>query len=143
VINCGHVVHSPHSRMAPSLTLDHNSYSLSFPQYHPWRNSRRETWGLSMPTKLSPVNATPFVMPSVDLPIPTAAPSLSPASTKRKHGQGMQQVECLLKRRRLIGRPTNCWTRTRLRQLVRLYLMTNLDVTEISKVLRAGEFKPW
>jgi hypothetical protein len=42
-----------------------------------------------------------------------------------------------------MGRPKNGWTPTRLRKLVRLYLMTNLDVVEISKVLRAKGFEPW
>lgn len=42
-----------------------------------------------------------------------------------------------------MGRPKNGWTPTRLRKLVRLYLMTNLEVVEIAKVLQTKDFKPW
>lgn len=47
------------------------------------------------------------------------------------------------KRRNIIGRPRNDWTRSRSRKLVRLYLMTDLRVEEIVKVLQAKSFSPW
>jgi hypothetical protein len=46
------------------------------------------------------------------------------------------------KRPKLMGRPKNHWTPTRVRKLVRLYLMTRLDVCEIGSVLRADDFQP-
>ncbi|KAE8443631.1 hypothetical protein EG329_001489 [Mollisiaceae sp. DMI_Dod_QoI] len=67
---------------------------------------------------------------------------LSRASTKRKYGHKVHKLEHGPKRQRVMGRPRNGWSPTRLRKLVRLYLMTNLDVIEISKVLRSKDFKP-
>lgn len=63
----------------------------------------------------------------------------------RKRGVGNRKYGStqIAKRRRLMGRPRNEWTSTRLRKLVRLYLMTELDVSEISRVLSAGDFQPW
>ena len=42
-----------------------------------------------------------------------------------------------------MGRPRNGWTPTRKRKLVRLYLMTDLNVGEIAEVLRGKHFEPW
>jgi len=42
-----------------------------------------------------------------------------------------------------MGRPRNGWTPTRKRKLVRLYLMTELEVGEIVEVLKAKDFEPW
>lgn len=42
-----------------------------------------------------------------------------------------------------MGRPKNGWTRSRRRKLVRLYLMTDLDVDELAATLRSDQFKPW
>jgi len=47
------------------------------------------------------------------------------------------------KARKAMGRPKNAWTASRSRKLVRLYLMTSLDVDEIAKVLRTKDFAPW
>jgi hypothetical protein len=41
------------------------------------------------------------------------------------------------------GRPQNKWTRTRLRELTRLYLLTDLDLDGIINCLRTEEFRPW
>jgi hypothetical protein len=41
------------------------------------------------------------------------------------------------------GRPPNKWTRTRLRKLTRLYLLTDLDLDGIINCLRTEEFQPW
>jgi hypothetical protein len=41
------------------------------------------------------------------------------------------------------GRPPNKWTRTRLRELTRLYLLTDLDLDGIINCLRTEEFQPW
>jgi len=46
------------------------------------------------------------------------------------------------KRAKRMGRPRNHWTPTRVRKLVRLYLLTRLDVCEIGSVLRADDFQP-
>jgi hypothetical protein len=46
------------------------------------------------------------------------------------------------KRAKRMGRPRNHWTPTRVRKLVRLYLLTSLDVCEIGSVLRADDFQP-
>ncbi|KAF4632035.1 hypothetical protein G7Y89_g6091 [Cudoniella acicularis] len=70
-------------------------------------------------------------------------PNILPRATrKRKYGHRAQVLERGSKRQKIMGRPRNGWTPTRLRKLVRLYLMTNLDVVEISKVLRTKDFKP-
>lgn len=41
-----------------------------------------------------------------------------------------------------MGRPKNDWTASRRRKLVRLYLMTDLEVGAIAKVLRTDYFEP-
>jgi hypothetical protein len=41
------------------------------------------------------------------------------------------------------GRPPNKWTRSRLRELTRLYLLTDLDLDGIINCLRTEEFRPW
>lgn len=41
------------------------------------------------------------------------------------------------------GRPPNKWTRSRLRELTRLYLLTDLDLDGIINCLRTEEFRLW
>lgn len=62
---------------------------------------------------------------------------------KRRNIDGIHKDELDRKGQKIMGRPKNSWTPRRLRRLVRLYLMTNLEVAEIAKVLQSTEFKPW
>jgi hypothetical protein len=41
-----------------------------------------------------------------------------------------------------VGRPKNAWSLSRKRKLVRLYCLTTLDKTQISKILEASDFGP-
>ncbi len=69
----------------------------------------------------------------------------NPANTKRKRSNHVQDdgSRTSKKKRKTIGRPNNDWTPSRSRKLVRLYLMTDLTIEEIIKVLRARDFAPW
>jgi hypothetical protein len=62
---------------------------------------------------------------------------------KRRKVNAISKTELGRKRQKIMGRPKNSWTPRRLRRLVRLYLMTDLEVTEIAKVLQSTEFQPW
>ncbi|KAF4631724.1 hypothetical protein G7Y89_g6412 [Cudoniella acicularis] len=75
---------------------------------------------------------------------PSFATSISevPAKTKRAFEREAVEFHVPQKRRRLTGRPRNDWTPTRLRKLVRLYLLTELDPLEISRLLQADDFSP-
>ncbi|KAE8449963.1 hypothetical protein EG329_007102 [Mollisiaceae sp. DMI_Dod_QoI] len=68
----------------------------------------------------------------------------NPANTKRKRSNHVQDdgSRTSKKKRKTIGRPNNDWTPSRSRKLVRLYLMTDLTIGEIIKVLRARDFAP-
>ncbi len=81
-------------------------------------------------------------MPTLSTPLST----LVLDTTSRKRLQTTPQryvVTRSSKRVKLMGRPKNNWTPTRKRKLVRLYLMTDLDVGEIVEVLRGKGFQPW
>ncbi|KAF8866091.1 ankyrin [Acephala macrosclerotiorum] len=66
--------------------------------------------------------------------------------TKRKRSNcpqdGGSKAATSNKRRKTMGRPNNDWTPSRSRKLVRLYLMTDLTIEEIIRVLRAKDFAP-
>lgn len=79
--------------------------------------------------------------------LPTTSQSLlfspeSSSSKKRKGSPYKHAAAPTEKRVKRMGRPKNGWTATRKRKLIRLYLMTELDVGEISQVLRAETFQP-
>jgi hypothetical protein len=42
-----------------------------------------------------------------------------------------------------IGRPANKWTSSSLRKLIRLYLLTDLELVGIIDCLRTNDFQPW
>ncbi len=95
------------------------------------------------------LDSPPLASPSVpDSTTPTTSTKHAtspgvPADKKRKnapqdHGRTPEK-----KRLKPMGRPRNGWTPTRKRKLVRLYLMTELNVGEIAEVLRAKHFQPW
>ncbi|PVH75127.1 ankyrin [Cadophora sp. DSE1049] len=74
----------------------------------------------------------------------TATPS-STFSTRFKKRQSTFDNRAVIpgkKRSRLMGRPKNDWTPSRKRKLVRLYLMTQLDVDDIGRVLSRKGFIP-
>ena|SRR6187402_42572 len=73
----------------------------------------------------------------------TGIPSQSTSDRKRRAAPQIHVATSALKRMKQMGRPKNGWTPTRKRKLVRLYLMTELDVDEIGEVLRAKGFQPW
>lgn len=75
------------------------------------------------------------------VPSSTTSPRGSPEN--RKRGRGTHEVQISQKRTKVMGRPRNGWTASRRRKVVRLYLMTNLEVDEIAKVLRTDNFKTW
>jgi hypothetical protein len=66
------------------------------------------------------------------------------ASSKRKCSNHVQHTRDGggNKKRKTIGRPKNDWTPSRSRKLVRLYLMTDLSIEEIIRVLRTRGFAP-
>ncbi len=91
----------------------------------------------------SPSTTKSSIFSSADSVLSTSPASpLSCTTFKRKHGRGLHEAKHGPKRRKVMGRPKNAWTPTRLRKLVRLYLMTNLKVTQIAKVLQAKDFHP-
>lgn len=88
------------------------------------------------------------VLPTLTLP----PPSLSPVSeqtlcqstvSKKRKGSSYKHVVPVEKKIKRMGRPKNGWTPTRKRKLIRLYLMTDLDVVDIAQVLRREHFQPW
>lgn len=62
----------------------------------------------------------------------------------RKHSVVSQDDEnpAANKKRKTLGRPKIDWTPSRSRKLVRLYLMTDLTVEEIKRVIRSKGFRP-
>lgn len=66
------------------------------------------------------------------------------ATGKRKRSNHAQHTRdgAGNKKRKTIGRPKNDWTPSRQRKLIRLYLMTDLTVEEIIRVLRRRGFAP-
>jgi hypothetical protein len=88
-------------------------------------------------------------LPKLTLPPPSLLTSSQDlvqrsAPTKKRKGASFEHVVTPAgKRTKRMGRPKNGWTATRKRKLIRLYLMTELDVAEISQVLRAENFQPW
>jgi hypothetical protein len=101
------------------------------------------TWpsdGLSSPSMASP--SIPGSTPRITSTTHTTSPNV-PADKKRKNGVQDQGRTPAQKRLKSMGRPRNGWTPTRKRKLVRLYLMTELNVGEIAEVLRAKHFQPW
>lgn len=84
-------------------------------------------------------------LPTLSLPPPsitTSSLEIEPLLSKKRKvsANAGPPVEKRVKR---MGRPKNGWTATRKRKLIRLYLMTELDVLEIAQVLRAETFQPW
>ncbi|KAE8440309.1 hypothetical protein EG329_009451 [Mollisiaceae sp. DMI_Dod_QoI] len=65
-------------------------------------------------------------------------------SKKRKYESSIAKFQNRVNNKRVkaIGRPKNGWTPSRSRKLVRLYLMSGLNVDEIATVLRTKKFKP-
>lgn len=112
-----------------------------------------------MSASISPLTSSPSTADSSNFSSPDSIPDSIPSSTtlylgapkNRKRGRGTHEVKVLQKRRKLVGRaknaiqgrPKNDWTCSRRRKLVRLYLMTDLEVDEIVKVLRTDSFEPW
>jgi hypothetical protein len=94
------------------------------------------TWpsdGLSSPSMANP--SIPGSTPRARSTIHATSPDV-PADKKRKNGLQDQGRTPAQKRLKPMGRPRNGWTPTRKRKLVRLYLMTELNVGEIAEVLR-------
>lgn len=84
-------------------------------------------------------------LPTLSLPPPsltTASLDIAPLLSKKRKGSSNAGPPTE-KRAKRMGRPKNGWTATRKRKLIRLYLMTELDVLEIAQVLRAESFQPW
>jgi hypothetical protein len=100
----------------------------------------------AMSASVSPSTADFSVFSTPDS-IPDSIPSSTSSHTGtpkiRKRSRESHEVKVGQKRRKVIGRPKNGWTASRRRKLVRLYLMTNLEVDEIAKVLRTDNFKTW
>jgi hypothetical protein len=53
-----------------------------------------------------------------------------------KLGDGYNDVQ-------VIGQPANKWTSSSLRKLIRLYLLTDLELGGIIDCLRTNDFQPW
>ena len=76
----------------------------------------------------------------------TGSTSLTPhsvSSAKRKGSLDKHGTVSGYKRLKPMGRPKNGWTPSKKRKLVRLYVMTELDVGEIAAVIQAKRFQPW
>ncbi|KAN0102290.1 ankyrin [Hyaloscypha variabilis] len=88
-----------------------------------------------------PVSQHRLEITSSDNPPPRSGPSRLECQNRNssvvEHGSTH-----IHKRAKRMGRPRNHWTPTRVRKLVRLYLLTSLDVCEIGSVLRADDFQP-
>lgn len=83
-------------------------------------------------------------MSTLHNPSPPESLYLTPPSTSRKRTIVRNDGELPTpKRRKPTGRPKNGWTPSRRRKLVRLYLMTELNVDELAATLRTDRFKPW
>jgi hypothetical protein len=100
-----------------------------------------------MSADMSPLNSSPstakssiFSLAETQLSSSTTSPT---TSTNQKRTPDVHDIKVPQKRRKLMGRPKNVWTPSRRRKLVRLYLLSNLEVDEISKVLQADGFNPW
>lgn len=103
--------------------------------------------GLPSPTGTTPSTTKSSIFSSSDSALSTSPPSPTynhrkPSKRKNQHVRETQETNFGSKRRRVMGRPKNGWTPTRLRKLTRLYLMTNLEVCEIAEVLHEKGFAP-
>jgi hypothetical protein len=96
----------------------------------------------AMSASVSPSTADFSIFSSPDS-IPSFTTSHTGTPKVGKRGRSTHEVKLSQKRRRVIGRPKNGWTASRRRKLVRLYLMTNLELDDIAKVLRTDDFKTW
>jgi hypothetical protein len=91
----------------------------------------------SMPSVLgSAAHATPKIHVASPNPVADKKRKNGPQEELRAHSQKRLKPKPM-------GRPRNGWTPTRKRKLVRLYLMTDLNVGEIAEVLRGKHFQPW
>ena len=96
--------------------------------------------GLNSPSMASVLGSPAHADPTIQI-----ASQEKGADRKRKnasHDQTKAPAQKRLKPKPM-GRPRNGWTPTRKRKLVRLYLMTDLNVGEIAEVLRGKHFEPW
>jgi hypothetical protein len=96
--------------------------------------------GLNSPSTASTLGSAAHATPTTYAPSPDYV-----ADKKRKNGAQDEARAPAQKRLKPkpMGRPRNGWTPTRKRKLVRLYLMTDLNVGEIAEVLRSKHFQPW
>jgi hypothetical protein len=97
----------------------------------------------ALPVLILPPPGLPTSSPEITASQTQVTTSQSQASKKRKGSSYQHAVAPAEKRIKRMGRPKNGWTATRKRKLIRLYLNTELDVVEISQVLRAENFQPW
>jgi hypothetical protein len=67
---------------------------------------------------------------------------MSEASIKLNDRGARRGSDGRQKRSRQMGRPPNKWTCTRLQKLIGLYLLTDLELDGITKLLRTEEFQP-
>src|ERR1700691_6647195 len=96
--------------------------------------------GLNSPSMASALGSAAHATPTTQ-----AASAAYVADKKRKNGSQEEARAPAQKRLKPkpMGRPRNGWTPTRKRKLVRLYLITYLNVGEIAEVLRGKHFQPW
>lgn len=96
--------------------------------------------GLNSPSMASVLGSAAHAIPTTHAPSPDYV-----TDKKRKNGARDEARAPAQKRLKPkpMGRPRNGWTPTRKRKLVRLYLMTDLNVGEIAEVLRSKHFQPW
>ena len=89
--------------------------------------------GLNSPSMASVLGSAAHAIPTTHAPSPDYV-----TDKKRKNGARDEARAPAQKRLKPkpMGRPRNGWTPTRKRKLVRLYLMTDLNVGEIAEVLR-------
>ncbi|KUJ20059.1 ankyrin [Mollisia scopiformis] len=92
----------------------------------------------------SPQSSLATSSPADPCPIDINAKPAELVSTKRKYdafGETFKHDK-VENEKKVIGRPKNAWSSSRSRKLVRLYLMTSLNVDEIVEVLRTEDFMP-
>ncbi|TAQ91311.1 hypothetical protein B7494_g292 [Chlorociboria aeruginascens] len=119
--------------------------AIPSPKPSRWRTSTTKTWRWKPAMAHLSRQRRQIVqssVPQVQVHRPAVHRQNPSPPRKRKNDAPGQPIKHAGKRRRLMGRPRNEWTPTRLRKLVRLYLMTNLDIVEISKVLQDKGFQP-
>lgn len=75
----------------------------------------------------------------------SSEPCVTPSSvsSRKRTAAGNYAGLSTPKRRKPMGRPRNDWTASRRRKLIRLYLMTELNVGELGATLRSDRFQPW